>query len=126
MEDLKKRAESGDAAAQNELAASYAMADPPDYAEAAKWLGKAVEQGDLGAQSNLGILYLHGEGVKQDHAEAIKLFREAAEQGIAPAQANLANCYANGSGVPQDWAEAYFWWSVSFQKGEGKDELSEA
>jgi hypothetical protein len=126
MTDLKKRAESGDAEAQNQLAAACVMEEPPNYDEAAKWLRLAAAQGDAGAQNNLGILYLHGDGVMQGYKEAIKLFRKAAEQGIASAQANLGNCYANGTGVPLDWAEAFFWWSVSSDDGEENELLAEA
>lgn len=126
MNDLKQRAESGDALAQNELAASFLMEEPPNFDEAAKWLRLAADQGDGGAQNNLGILYLNGEGVKQGDKEAVKLFRKAAEQGIASAQANLGSCYAQGRGVPQNWEEAYFWWSVSFEADEGAELLAEA
>lgn len=126
MNDLIKRAESGDAEAQNQLAAKYLTAEPPDFDEAVKWLRMAAEQGDAGAQNNLGVLYMEGDGVKQGHKEAVKLFRKAAEQGIASAQANLGSCYAQGSGIPQSWEEAYFWWSVSFDEGEGAELLSEA
>lgn len=126
MNDLKKRAESGDAEAQNQLAAEYLMAEPPDFDEAAKWLRLAADSGDAGAQNNLGVLYMEGDGVKQGYKEAAKLFRKAAEQGIASAQANLGSCYAQGSGVEQSWEEAYFWWSVSFDEGERTDLLSEA
>jgi TPR repeat protein len=37
-----------------------------DYAEAVKWYRKAAEQGDVKAQSNLGVMYASGQGVKQD------------------------------------------------------------
>ena len=41
------------------------------------------EQGDAGAQFNLGILYEHGPCVTQDFQEAAKWYRMAAEQGHA-------------------------------------------
>ena len=126
MDDLKQRAESGDIEAQNQLAASFLMEEPPNFDEAIKWLRMAADQGDAGAQNNLGTLYLSGEGVKQGDKEAIKLFRKAAEKGIAAAQANLGNCYALGRGVPQNWEEAYFWWSISFHDDEGTELLAEA
>ncbi|MEZ0226009.1 MAG: tetratricopeptide repeat protein [Alphaproteobacteria bacterium] len=126
MTDLKKRAESGDAEAQNQLAAEYLMAEPPDFDEAVKWLRMAADQGNAGAQNNLGTLYINGEGVKQGDKEAAKLFRKAAEQGTAAAQANLGNCCAMGRGVPQSWEEAYFWWSLGFNDDEGAELLAEA
>jgi len=57
-----------------------------DHAEAARWYRKAAEQGDAGAQYNLGVMYKNGQGVKQDHAEAVRWLRKAAEQGHANAQ----------------------------------------
>ncbi len=56
-----------------------------DNAEAAKWYRKAAEQGDAGAQFNLGVMYGGGQGVPQDYAEAVKWFRKAADQGTANA-----------------------------------------
>ena len=73
-----------------------------DYAEAVRWFRKAAEQGHAGAQSNLGVMYKNGQGVKRDHAEAVRWFRKAAEQGQAKAHYNLGVMYANGQGVRQD------------------------
>jgi len=77
-----------------------------DAAEAVKWYRKAAEQGDAGAQCNLGVKYYRGEGVPKDVAEAVKWYRKAAEQGYAPAQTNLGFMYEKGEGVPKDTAEA--------------------
>jgi len=41
-----------------------------DYAEAARWYRKAADQGDAGAQFDLGLMYCRGQGVTQDYAEA--------------------------------------------------------
>ena len=42
-----------------------------------------AEQGDAGAQYNLGFMYSNGEGVPQDYAEAAKWYRMAADPGAA-------------------------------------------
>ena len=60
-----------------------------DYKEAIRWFRKASEQGDAGAQSNLGVMYDNGQGVQQDYVQAVKWYRKAAEQGYADAQSNL-------------------------------------
>jgi len=52
-----------------------------DDTEALEWFRKAAEQGDAGAQFNLGMMYAEGEGIEQDNAEAVKWLRKAAEQG---------------------------------------------
>jgi len=41
-----------------------------DYAEAAKWLRKAAEQGNANAQYYLGMAYSNGKGVTQDYVQA--------------------------------------------------------
>ena len=71
-----------------------------DYKEAIRWFRKASEQGDAGAQSNLGVMYANGQGVPQDYVQAVKWYRKASEQGDAGAQFNLGVMYANGQGVP--------------------------
>ena len=53
------------------------------------WYRKAAEQGDAGAQNNLGKCYHNGQGVAQDYAQAVAWYRKAAEQGHAGAQEAL-------------------------------------
>jgi TPR repeat protein len=80
--------------------------DQNDYATAYReWLPLA-EQGNAGAQFNLGWMYYQGKGVPEDRPEAAKWYRLAAEQGNAGAQFNVGRMYDNGEGVPLDYAEA--------------------
>ena len=79
---------------------------------------KAAEQGDAGAQYNLGSCYAMGEGVVKDEAEAVKWLRKAAEQGHSDAQDNLGFRYAYGQGVVKDWAEAVKWWRKAAEQGD--------
>ena len=48
-----------------------------------------AEQGDAGAQADLGLMYVSGRGVLQDFAEAVRWYRLAAEQGNVGAQGSL-------------------------------------
>ena len=52
-----------------------------DYAEALKLLRPTAEQGDAGAQYNLGQMYRNGEGVIQNNVIAHMLFNLAGAQG---------------------------------------------
>ena len=88
-----------------------------DYTTAAKEFRLLAEQGDAGAQFNLGNMYDQGKGVPQDYAEAVRWYRLAAEQGIADAQFNLGNMYSKGEGVTQDYAEAVRWYQLSAKQG---------
>jgi len=56
-----------------------------------------AEQGDAGAQVNLGVLYANGEGVPLDDAESVRWYRLAADQGHAGAQHYLGLFYGNGA-----------------------------
>ena len=47
---------------------SNGLAVPQDYEQAVAWWRKAADQGDAGAQFNLGFLYAEGRGVPQDDA----------------------------------------------------------
>jgi len=78
---------------------------------------RAAEQGNAGAQYNLGVMYRRGDGVPEDDAEAVRWYRLAAEQGYARAQYNLGFMYDNGQGVPENDVEAYVWFSVAAAQG---------
>jgi TPR repeat protein len=88
-----------------------------DYATALQeWLPLA-EQGLAGAQYNLGIMYVAGQGVSRDVAEAVRWYQLAAEQGAADAQFNVGIAYRSGLGVLQDAAEAERWFRLSAEQG---------
>ena len=111
LEDVRARAEKGDAGAQANLGGCYYSGQgvPQDYTEAAKWFQKAAEQNNADAQNSLGLCCANGQGVPKDPAEAAKWYRRAADQGNAYAQYNLSGCYASGQGVSQDLGEGAKW-----------------
>ena len=77
-----------------------------------------AEQGDVGAQNDLGLAYALGEeGVPQDYKEAAHWFRLAAEQGHAGAQFNLGFALASGEGIPQDDIESDRWVRRAAEQG---------
>ena len=117
--ETEKKAEAGDASAQNYLGAVYdnGVGRPQDSAKAVKWYRLAADQGIANAQFNLGVMYNDGEGVPKDFAEAVKWFRKAAEQGRAKAQYNLGLMYAKGEGVPKDLVQAHVWWNIAGANG---------
>ena len=64
-------------------------------------------EGNLQAQSNLGMLYNLGRGVDENKELAYWWFSEAAERGSIKAINNLAVMYFNGNNyVKQDTAQA--------------------
>src|SRR5271156_6027703 len=80
----RQQAERGDALAQYVVGLNYLLGDQAvsqDYAEAAKWLGKAANQGLSRAQYMLGGMYADGLGVPQDVVRAHMWFILSAAQG---------------------------------------------
>ena len=58
LSELKARSENGDAEAQFDLGLVYERGGHMrDYAKARKWYQKAAEQGHIGVQYSLGVLY---------------------------------------------------------------------
>ena len=88
-----------------------------DYAAALRLLRPLANQGDAGAQFNLGLMYARGEGVPQNQAEAVNWFRLAADQGHVDAQNTLGFTYSFGAGVPQNYAEALKWYRLAADQG---------
>ena len=69
-------------------------------------LHKRAEQGNVVAQSLLGLCYLSGEDVRVDCAQALHYLALAASEGASRAMLNLGRMYAQGLGVSQDAAKA--------------------
>ena len=84
-----------------------------DYATALREWHPLAEQGNAGAQYNLGVMYDKGEGVTQDNAEAVKWYRKAAEQGDARAQVVLGTMYELGRKVPHDHVQAHMLYNLA-------------
>ena len=104
------------------LEEGWATAERGDYETALQEFKPLAEQGNKWAQSQLGIMYLHGKGVPQDYAEAFKWLKKAAEQGNVVAQQYLGVMYHNGEGVPQDYAEAFKWFRKAAEQGDARSQ----
>ena len=93
-----------------------------DYATALREWRPLPEQGDAGAQYNLGVMYDNGPSAAQDYVEvirnyveAMKWLRKAAEQGHPGAQNILGVMYRDAQGIPQDYMAAVkqFWRAIA-------------
>jgi TPR repeat protein len=85
--------------------------------EAAKWVRRAADRGYAKAQSSLGLMYRHGEGVPKDSAEALKWERRAADQGDVFSEFSLSSTYRDGEGVPKDIVRGYMWATLAAKTG---------
>jgi TPR repeat protein len=111
-EQIKAKAESGDAAAECDLGMHYERGDgvPKDYAEAVKWLRKAADQDYAEAQYQLGNAYCYGYVVETDYDQAFAWYGKAAGRGNIEADAHMGVCYELGYGVRKDDCQAAGWY----------------
>lgn len=74
-----------------------------------------AEQGDAGAQFNLGYCFFKGEGFKEDRTQAIRWFTLAANNGEVRAQRQLGEMYAS----EKDFSQSEKWYSLAAEQGDG-------
>jgi S1-C subfamily serine protease len=119
FDEIKARAENGDAALQYQLGLCYFDGNnvAKDYLEAARWWRKSADQDYAPAQYQFGLCCYAGYGVEQDYAESVKWWSKAAERGNAPAQYNLGCCYFYGYGVAKNLVAADKWLNVASAAG---------
>jgi uncharacterized protein len=91
--------------------------DSGDYATALREFRPLAEEGDVGAQLNLGLMYARGEGVTQDYKAAVMWLTRAAEQGDIAGQFILGAIYMTGEGVTQDYKAAVKWLTLAAKQG---------
>ena len=118
---LRRRAESGDAAAECYICGwRYANGRGviQDDEKAVEWYQKAAEQGHAIAQYDLSWMYQHGRGVSPNSSEAFQWCRRAAEQGYADAQNTLGWRYQYVKGVgAQNYEKAIKWYRKAAEQG---------
>lgn len=67
-----------------------------------------AESGDPIQQSQLGIAYIYGDGVKKDEIKGADWIRKSAKQGNANSQSMVAAFYYDGSfGFPKNYKRAF-------------------
>lgn len=119
IEQLRQKAQAGNPNSQFALAKRYfdgRRGTVQDYNEAAKWFGKAAEQGLAEAQDYLGRMYYNGYGVQQDYNEAVNWVTKAATKGCAKAQYDLGLMCYEGKGIPQDYKDAVKWYTKAAEQ----------
>ena len=119
IDELIRKAESGDPIAQYELSKKYSDGDEVEknYDKALYWAELSAAQNCPEGINSLGICYERGIGVGKDEIEAVKWYRKAAEQGYAKARCNLGVCFRYGIGVEKDEVEAVKWYRKAAEQG---------
>ena len=90
-------------------------ATPEDDAQAVRWYRLAAEQGNAGAQTNLGLLYDNGDGVPEDDVFAYMWYNLSAAQGNETARSNKDEIeqrmtreqIAEAQRLSREWIEAH-------------------
>ena len=81
---------------------------------------KAALCGSIHARTDLGTIYLYGNGVKADYAKALEWLTFAAEKGDARAQFELGSMYYNGTGIKADRFKALHWYKKAARQGDSR------
>jgi putative methionine-R-sulfoxide reductase with GAF domain len=91
LDDLRKRAELGDAYAQWMLGTRFHNGEgvPQDDAQAMRWFVRAAEQGYIDAQATSGAYYWAGRGVHKDLSKAYFWSTVALNQGDSSMESRL-------------------------------------
>jgi hypothetical protein len=115
--DLKKAAEKKDNLFAKELLGYMYWEGvsglPQNYEIAAYWYEQAANNGSIGSQYLLGLLYFYGKGVSQNYKESENWLMTAANNGNYHAQYFLGLMYYTGRGVKKDYIRAYVWLRVA-------------
>ncbi|MCX7124016.1 MAG: tetratricopeptide repeat protein [Gammaproteobacteria bacterium] len=99
-------------------AAGLSAINVGNYQEAFSQFKEAADQGDPAAQSNLGVMYDRGLGVKEDGNQALKLYQAAAKQGYADAMINMGSLYITGDKqVIKNVNQGIYWYKKAMKAG---------
>ena len=106
-EELRRKAEDGDAAAQGELAGFYLdlagaltqYGGTIDQKAASIWAQKSADQKDPEGLYRLGQCYQNGWGVQRNYSSSLRCFRSGAALGHPGCQRDLGVWYLEGTHV---------------------------
>lgn len=69
------------------------------FEKAITWFNRGIKNGDSLCQYEMGVMYLHGLGVKKDAITAADYFKVAADQDFPSAQVNLGKLFLDQGDV---------------------------
>jgi len=83
-----------------------------------KCFQRAIDQGNINAFSNLGLLYERGLGIDKDESDAFLWFMRGADLGDPTGQCYVAHCYYYGIGVAKNETKAKHWYQLAFDQND--------
>ena len=87
------------------------------FDQARKIYEDAAAAGYALSLSNLGVLYMNGEGVQRSPEIAANLFKQGAEKGDAIGMFFYAGCLEQGLGLQKDTKAAVEWFKRAARAG---------
>jgi len=145
IDEVRARAEAGDAEAQNRLGELYMFGEGLEHDKQAAllWFRKSAKQGNADAMCNLAVAYYNGSGVSTSDILSLAWFLaaqkagcERASEAVQRAESQLrpwdvlraydfvAEMYQKGEELPKDDAEAVQWWQKAALRGDADAQVS--
>lgn len=101
------------------VGASSLIGAPNKPRDELDWLSRLANNGDAGAQLQLGLAYRDGRyGLTPDAKTGLYWLRQSAKGGNAYAEDAIANAYAKGQGTAPDEKLAEQWWRKAIKDGD--------
>jgi TPR repeat protein len=88
-----------------------------DYTKAMRLFQVAAAEGNVLAQTRIGIMYEYGLGVEVDYTQAKMWYDKAARYDYPDAFYHLGDLYYYANGVEQDYLQAKYWYDKAAVQG---------
>lgn len=116
----QRAAEKNSVEAQQKL--GMTLLNAKKYAEAAKWLKKGADNGDVNCSFWYGRILNEGApGFQANKKEGADYLLRAAEKGLPNAQLYVGNIYMTGDGLTKNAEQAVYWYRLGAGHYDGKD-----
>ena len=101
------------------LLTSILLGSPNKPRDELDWLSRLANNGDAGAQLQLGLAYRDGRyGLTPDAKTGLYWLKQSAAGGNAYAEDAIGSAYAKGQGTEQDTIQAEQWWRKAIKDGD--------
>jgi TPR repeat protein len=106
------------------ILASVLLGSPNKARDELDWLSRLANNGDAGAQLQLGLAYRDGRyDLTPDLKTAMYWLKQSASGGNAYAENALGSAYAKGQGTERDLKLAQQWWRKAVKDGDPEARL---
>jgi hypothetical protein len=100
------------------VAAAGLLGSPNKPRDELDWLSQLANNGDAGAQLQLGLAYRDGRyGLTPDAKTGLYWLKQSANAGNAYAEDAIGSAYAKGQGTARDEKQAEQWWRKAIKDG---------